>query len=103
MTTRYTQEEWLQVIKNAEQALPATNVQYKAPLLGSEDFSRRIDHTLLKSEATKEQIDQICQEAMRDSFYVSSCLVNRSVAALCHNSHHQENSLAIVRLKGLKV
>ena len=77
MTTRYTQDEWLQVIKDAEQALPVTNVQYKAPLLGSEDFSRRIDHTLLKPEATKEQIDQICQEAIRDSFYVSRTLCER--------------------------
>lgn len=70
MTTRYTQDEWLRFFEEAEKSLPATVTQYKAPLLGSEDFSRRIDHTLLKLDATKEQIDQICQEAIRDTFGV---------------------------------
>lgn len=70
MTTRFTQEEWLRVIEDAEKSVPSAPMQYKAPLLGSEDFSRRIDHTLLKLDATKEQIDQLCQEAIRDSFGV---------------------------------
>lgn len=70
MTTRFTQEEWLRVIEDAEKGVPNAPVQYKAPFLGSEDFSRRIDHTLLKLDATKEQIDQLCQEAIRDSFGV---------------------------------
>ena len=78
MTTRYTQAEWLRIIEDAEKNVSPSVVQYKAPLLGSEDFSRRIDHTLLKLNTTKEQIDQICQEAIRDSFgvrIISLCMI----------------------------
>ena len=83
MTTRFTQEEWLQVIEEAEKALPTSFTQYKAPLLGSKEFSRRIDHTLLKVDATKEQIDQLCQEALRDGFHVGYFFQLRRCSAGC--------------------
>lgn len=70
MTTRYTQEEWRTIIDEAEQDLSDSFPQYKAPTPGTPDFAKCIDHTLLKLDATKEQIDQLCDEARRHEFQV---------------------------------
>jgi deoxyribose-phosphate aldolase len=43
------------------------------------DVARYIDHTILKPEATREQVEQICDEAVRYAFYsvcVNSCWVS---------------------------
>ena len=70
MTTRYTQEEWRAMIAEAELDLPNAFPEYKAPVLGTRDFAKCIDHTLLKPEATKEQVDVLCEEAVRHDFKV---------------------------------
>ena len=70
MTTRYTDDEWETIIDQAERSLPSTPVEYKAPNLGSEEFAKTIDHTILKLDATKEQVDAICEEARRFNFKV---------------------------------
>ncbi len=44
-------------------------------------LSQYIDHTLLKPEATEEQITQLCQEAMEFNFY--SVCVNSMYVPLC--------------------
>lgn len=44
-------------------------------------LSQYIDHTLLKPEATEEQITQLCQEAMAFNFY--SVCVNSMYVPLC--------------------
>lgn len=72
MTTRYTDDEWLAMIDQAEQNLSITNVKYKAPSLGTEAFANYIDHTLLKLNATKEQVDGICDQARQNNFKVCS-------------------------------
>jgi deoxyribose-phosphate aldolase len=49
------------------------------------ELARRIDHTLLKPEATAGQIDQLCDEAIRRGFYavcVNPCWVARCVLRL---------------------
>ena len=43
-------------------------VQYEAPSVGTEAFAKTIDHTLLKLEATGEQVDNLCEEAKRFNF-----------------------------------
>ncbi|KAL8827970.1 MAG: hypothetical protein Q9170_006798 [Blastenia crenularia] len=68
MTTRYTQAEWRTIIDEAERDLPNSFPEYKAPTLGSQTFAKCIDHTLLKLDATKEQIDLLCEEAIRHEF-----------------------------------
>ncbi|KAL9118178.1 MAG: hypothetical protein Q9187_005282 [Circinaria calcarea] len=86
MTTRYTQEEWLAIIDRARQELPAERIYYKAPDIGTYykapdigtyykapdigtvEFAKCIDHTLLKLDATKEQIDHLCEEARTYDF-----------------------------------
>lgn len=68
MTNRYTNAEWLEMTKQAERNLPNTHVEYKAVSILSEDFAKVIDHTLLKIDATKEQIDQLCNEARVHNF-----------------------------------
>ncbi|KAL8949338.1 MAG: hypothetical protein Q9222_004542 [Ikaeria aurantiellina] len=68
MTTRNTQTEWRTIIDEAERDLPSSFPQYKAPTLGSIDFAKCIDHTLLKLDATKEQIDELCGEAVKHNF-----------------------------------
>jgi deoxyribose-phosphate aldolase len=45
------------------------------------ELSRFIDHTLLKPEATEEQVDKLCEEAARHRFY--SVCVNSSWAERC--------------------
>ena len=70
MTTRYTDDEWETIIDEAEGNLPKTPVEYKAPTVGSEEFAKTIDHTILKLDATKEQVDAICEEARRFNFKV---------------------------------
>ncbi|KAK4694617.1 deoxyribose-phosphate aldolase, partial [Lecanoromycetidae sp. Uapishka_2] len=65
MTTRYTHDEWLAIIERAKGNLPSSPATYKAPNVGSEDFAKMIDHTLLKLDATKQQIDELCEEARR--------------------------------------
>ncbi|KAI4104321.1 MAG: hypothetical protein L6R37_003318 [Teloschistes peruensis] len=68
MADRYTQTEWRTIIDAAERNLPDTFPEHKAPTLGSLDFAKCIDHTLLKLEATREQIDELCEEARRHDF-----------------------------------
>ncbi|KAK3172549.1 hypothetical protein OEA41_005872 [Lepraria neglecta] len=84
MTTRYTDEEWLDIIDQAEKNLPLTPVVYKAPNLGSEAFAKTIDHTLLKLDATKEQVDAICEEARVFNFK-SVCVRLKWVDLVVHN------------------
>ncbi|KAL8853424.1 MAG: hypothetical protein Q9221_001741 [Calogaya cf. arnoldii] len=68
MTTRYTQAEWTAIINKAEKDLPSSFPEYKAPTLGTPDFANCIDHTLLKLDANKDQIDELCEEARRHRF-----------------------------------
>ncbi len=79
MTARYTQEEWLSIIGGAEKNLPLTRTVYKAAKLGTEAFPKCIDHTLLKLDATKEQIEVLCEEAMKYNFKVSLELPSHSL------------------------
>lgn len=70
MTSRYTQSEWRAIIDQAEGHHSSSIVQYKSPTIGSFEFAKRIDHTLLKLEATRDQIDQLCEEAVLHDFKV---------------------------------
>ncbi|KAL9608702.1 MAG: hypothetical protein Q9167_006487 [Letrouitia subvulpina] len=89
MTNRYTQSEWRAIIDQVERDHSNSIVQYKAPTVGGFDFAKCIDHTLLKLEATRDQIDQLCEEAVRHDFK-SVCVrlrwVNRAVANLTDTS-----------------
>lgn len=71
MTTRNTNDEWLNVIKEAEKGVPANFTEYKAPGLGTLGFAKCIDHTLLKLDATKHQIRELCEQARTYNFRVS--------------------------------
>jgi len=70
MTMETTQEEWAAIIDEAEQNVSSTSKVYKAPSIGSTAFAKTIDHTLLKLEATAEQIDTLCKEAVENDFKV---------------------------------
>ena len=70
MTTSFTDAEWRTVIVEAEQDLPSSFPNYKSLKPGTRDFAKSIDHTLLKNEATKEQIDELCEEARKYDFQV---------------------------------
>ncbi|KAL8748572.1 MAG: hypothetical protein Q9184_007209, partial [Pyrenodesmia sp. 2 TL-2023] len=72
MATQYTQSEWQSIIDQAERGLPGSFPEYKAPALGTLNFAKCIDHTLLKLDATEEQIDQLCEEASRYGFKVGT-------------------------------
>lgn len=81
MTTRFTQDEWLSIIDGAEKNLPLSKIVYKAPKLGTEAFAKCIDHTSLKINTTKEQIDVLCAEAMKYNFKVLLELSSPSLLA----------------------
>ncbi|KAL8671685.1 MAG: hypothetical protein Q9168_003833 [Polycauliona sp. 1 TL-2023] len=68
MTNRYTQLEWAAIIGQAEKDTPSSFPQYKSPVLGTPEFSQCIDHTLLKLDANKHQIDELCGEARKLHF-----------------------------------
>lgn len=70
MTNRYTNEEWASIIKRTHSCTPEKKTKYTAPMIGSLDFAKCIDHTLLKIDSTKEQIDRLCEEARRYNFKV---------------------------------
>jgi len=59
---------------------PADDAVIPVPVMPSE-VAQYIDHTLLKPEATAEQIDQLCTEAREHRFY--SVCVNTSWVARC--------------------
>jgi deoxyribose-phosphate aldolase len=60
--------------------VPAAAPQRQAALVPA-DLARLIDHTLLKPEATEEQIDALCDEAAKHHFY--SVCVNSSWVERC--------------------
>ena len=70
MAMNYSQDDWLALFNRAEQNLSSSPTQYKAPTVGTEAFAKTIDHTLLKLEATGEQVDDLCEEAKRFNFKV---------------------------------
>lgn len=56
------------MIKQAEKHLSKEHFQYNAVSILSEEFAKAIDHTLLKLDATREQIDLLCNEARVHGF-----------------------------------
>ena len=68
---RYTQDEWLAIFDQAVHHLSInTRIGYDTPRIGTTAFAETIDHTLLKVEATGEQVDVLCGEARRYGFKV---------------------------------
>lgn len=78
-----TNEEWAQVISEAQQYIDQAK-KADDPLLSSSksqddtnikiteaELARTIDHTLLKLDATPDQITQLCKEAKYYNFAVS--------------------------------
>ena len=80
----------------AASARPVAAVSSTAPPelpgLRPADVARYIDHTLLKPEATREQVDKLCDEAVEYGFY--SVCVNTTWTAYCARK---------LRGKGVKV
>ena len=74
ITSRYSQDEWLAMFDQTEQNLSNSPIHYKAPNVETEAFAKTIDHTLLKLEATGEQVDILCEEARRHNFKVCNAL-----------------------------
>ncbi|MCJ1431565.1 hypothetical protein MMC27_000919 [Xylographa pallens] len=95
-----TQEEWIEIIDDITRNLPDTYQTYQAPKAGTVEFAKYIDHTLLKLDATEEQIDQLCQEAREYNFksvcvrvnHVARCIQNlkgTSVLVACVVGFHE--------------
>lgn len=78
MTDRYTNREWAEQIAETQKKVFALvekareeGRKYDVPRIGSGEFARTIDHTLLKLDATGSQIDALCSEARTEGFKVS--------------------------------
>lgn len=65
---QYSNDEWIAIFEEAEQALPGRFPEYKVPAVGSAAFANTIDHTILKLGATQEDIDRLCVEARKHLF-----------------------------------
>ena len=78
MTSRNTNDEWISIIERAENGVPSTFTEYKSPGLGTEEFAKSIDHTLLKLDAKQSQIDELCDEAKKHNFKVGAISINVS-------------------------
>ncbi|EME86589.1 uncharacterized protein MYCFIDRAFT_56405 [Pseudocercospora fijiensis CIRAD86] len=85
MTTRYTDEEWSKIIADVEKRIKVDeSTKYSLPEIGSEDFTRTVDHTLLKLDAKSNQFDDLCAEARVNKFatvcvrpnWVQKCITN---------------------------
>lgn len=70
MAAKYTNEEWEALIEKTEKSLVVSTEAYPIPNVGSREFNKTIDHTLLKLDATPAQIDELCEEAKKDDFAV---------------------------------
>ena len=77
MPTRFSQQEWAAVFDAVKEALPEVPEKRSVPEPGSVQLARYIDHTLLKLDATEEQIDQLCREAIEHNFKVSAAMASR--------------------------
>ena len=62
------QQKLQALIDQRAKALPENTAEYDAPAVGSKQFPQAIDHTLLKLDATEEQIDTLCEEAKMFDF-----------------------------------
>jgi len=84
MTTRYTDEEWVTFIEEVERDVVVAKEPYPYPKIGSREFAKTIDHTLLKLDAKSVQIDALCAEARVHEFatvcvrpnFVQQCVNN---------------------------
>ena len=65
------------------------------PALSGEEMARRIDHTLLKAEATREEILRLCDEAMRYGF-CAVCVNGRWVSTAADRLHGSRVHVASV-------
>ena len=71
MTTRYTNEEWSKIIADVEKNVKVDeSKRYAVPDIGSEEFTRTVDHTLLKLDSKSNQFDDLCAEARVNKFAV---------------------------------
>jgi deoxyribose-phosphate aldolase len=70
----------------------ATLVSQAAPALSWQAAARMIDHTLLKPEASREQIEKLCREAARFDF-----------ASVCVNAYWVPQCVSILRPTPVKV
>jgi deoxyribose-phosphate aldolase len=73
--------EVLARLQSAKEGGSEGGASLKADGLLPSDLARYIDHTLLKPEATKEQVDVLCDEAAKHRFY--SVCVNSSWVEHC--------------------
>ncbi|KAI9796053.1 MAG: hypothetical protein M1835_004719 [Candelina submexicana] len=84
MTTRYTDPEWVQIIRESQESLSDDKTIYQAPMIGSPEFARYIDHTMVNLDAKKEHIDMLCAEARIHGFR-SVCVRHHSVSRAVKN------------------
>ncbi|KAI9703203.1 MAG: hypothetical protein M1836_007768 [Candelina mexicana] len=84
MTTRYTDPEWVQIIQESQESLSDDKTIYQAPMIGSPEFARYIDHTMVNLDAKKEHIDILCAEARIHGFR-SVCVRHHSVSRAVKN------------------
>ncbi|KAF2273650.1 deoxyribose-phosphate aldolase, partial [Westerdykella ornata] len=117
MTGRYTNREWAEQIAETQKKVfelveleRKQGKRYEVPKIGSEEFARTIDHTLLKLEATESQIDALCSEARTEGFksvcvrlnYVPRCISNlkgSTVIVACVVGFHEGTQDTLLKLE----
>lgn len=77
-TSRSWHREDAKLKARKQRPAPKVSAGAAAPHEGGKEFARMIDHTLLKPEASEQQLSQVCREAREHGFYsvcVNSCNV----------------------------
>lgn len=70
-----TNEEWKAVVAGVADALDDAHPKVAIPAdsLTAASLTKTIDHTLLKLDATEDQITELCKEAVQYDFAVQTC------------------------------
>ena len=76
MTVRNTNAEWIALITSVHESLNVERKPCQVPPLSSADgakgIAQMIDHTVLKLDTTPQMVDDLCNEARKESFKVGA-------------------------------
>lgn len=80
-----TNEDWDRLIKQRIKQVEEDTSPLPASTIKQPDtaFAQTVDHTLLKPDATRGQVDQLCDEALEYNFKVYCCLLAMKIGLIC--------------------
>ncbi|MCJ1474532.1 hypothetical protein MMC13_003190 [Lambiella insularis] len=90
----YTHEEWVSTVDQTVRKLPKAYKTFSHP---RHKTARYIDHTLLKLDATEDQIDRLCDEAKEYSFKADHAKQYHFHQSVCVRLNHVTRAVQTLR------